>query len=171
MEQEKKRATLFEMQHYREQVNLSLTNLTQKIQGRKQWYTWAQVVIIVSSALTSSLAYSPIDRFWVFVAGITVTIAEGLTIYFKLQENIYTGAKAKAGIEIECQKYDYHIAEYEKLDAKEAYLRFKSVITEILSQQLMQEVELLNPIHQKEKKSDPVTEAKEKTKPTPVPQP
>jgi hypothetical protein len=81
----------------------------------------------------------------------------------QLQDKIYASRKALADLRLECQKYDYCLEDYQdRRDNPEgAYLRFSKKVTAIQAEQMLSEVEPLNP---RKQETAPVT----KEKPQPV---
>jgi hypothetical protein len=88
-----------------------------------------------------------IPRGWVVFVGATAAALGGILSYFRLQDRIYASRKALANQRLECQMYDHYLDDYRdrRTDPEGAYLRFSKKVTAIQAEQMLYEVELLNP--------------------------
>jgi hypothetical protein len=102
---------------------------------------------LVFSAGTAAMAsIDGVPRWIVSITGLLATIAGGLLTTFKIQDRIYASRKAVTEVKLECQKYDYHIEEYDSINTEEeAFIKFSRSLNAIQGQEMLQEVELWNP--------------------------
>ena len=112
---------------------------------------WLQIIAIVLTTATASMAgVDGISRIYVVIVGFAAAALGGILSYLQLQDKIYTSRKATANLRLECQKYDYCLEDYQDCrdDPEGAYLRFSKKVTVIQAEQMLYEVELLNPKRQ-----------------------
>jgi ABC-type multidrug transport system fused ATPase/permease subunit len=130
----------------------------------QRWCNWLQIFLIILTTATASLAgFSDVPRIYVVIAGFFAAALGGILSYFQLQDKIYGSRKALANLRLECQKYDYCLDDYEdrRTNPEAAYLRFSKKVTEIQAEQMLYEVELLNP--RKQDKTLPATKQEAQT--------
>ena len=141
-----------ERDNYRNETNSYINRLEANAQKWQHWYTWLQILLLVFSALTATMAgIDGVPRLLVSCTGLIATIAGSFLTTFKIQERIYASRKAIAEVRVECQKYDYHIEEYKDMNTDDAYIKFSKSINLIQSQQMLQDVELWNPKKEEQK--------------------
>lgn len=112
---------------------------------------WLQIILIVLTTATASMAGADgISRIYVVIVGFAAATLGGVLSYFQLQDKIYASRKALANLRLECQMYDYCLDDYQdcRADPEGAYLRFSKKVTAIQAEQMLYEVELLNPKRQ-----------------------
>ncbi len=145
-----------ERYNYRGEIDNYINRLEGNAQKWHSWYTLLQIILLVFSASTATMAgIDGVPRWIVSSTGVIATIAGGLLATFKIQDRIYASRKAVAEVRLELQKYDYHIEEYKNMDAEGAFIKFSRSINEIQGQQMLQEVELWNP--KKEESKEGIT--------------
>lgn len=144
-EQEKKERE--EKRHeYRRRANWYIGHLEDNAQKWQLWYTWLQIILLVFSAGTATMAsIDGVPRPIVSATGLIATIVGGLLTTFKIQDRIYASRKAMAEVTLECQKYDYRIEDYQDMNDDDAFIKFSRIINGIQGQEMLQEVELWNP--------------------------
>lgn len=158
-QQQEQREREYERDSYRNNTNYYIKHLENNAQKWQLRYTWLQIILLVFSASTATMAsIDGVPRPIVSVAGLVATIAGGLLTTFKIQDRIYANRKAVAEVKLECQKYDYHLEEYNKTyTEEEVFIKFSKNINAIKGQEMLQEVELWNP--KKDSKPDHSEEA------------
>jgi hypothetical protein len=120
-------------------VDIYLKRLEENARTLQIWYTWLQLALLISSAVTAAMASVDIVPRWaVSISGVIAAIAGGAITTFKIQDRIYANRKAVAEIQLECQKYDYQIDE-------QRFLKFSRNINLIRGEQMLQEVEFWKP--------------------------
>jgi hypothetical protein len=155
--QERRRREI-ERDSYRNAIDDYVNRLEDKARRRQNWYNVLQIVLLVFSAGTATMASMEVVPRWVVsITGLVATIAGGLLTTFKIQERIYANRKAVAEVRLETQKYDYHIDEYKNMDTEGAFIKFSRSITAIQGQEMLQEVEFWNP-RKEEKKEEKITQ-------------
>ena len=142
-----------ERNNYRNEMDNYVNRLEANAQRWQSRYTWLQIILLVFSAGTATMAsIEGVPRWMVSLVGLIATIAGGLLTTFKIQDRIYASRKAVVEVKLECQKYDYHIEEYHDTNTEEeAFIKFSRNLNAIQGQEMLQEVELWNP--KKEDKS------------------
>jgi ABC-type multidrug transport system fused ATPase/permease subunit len=131
---------------YRRRANWYIGHLEDNAQKWQLWYTWLQIILLVFSAGTATMAsIDGVPRPIVSVTGLIATVAGGLLTTFKIQDRIYASRKAVAEVTLECQKYDYRIEDYQDMNDDDAFIKFSRTINGIQGQEMLQEVELWNP--------------------------
>jgi hypothetical protein len=114
----------------------------------QRWHSWLQILLIVLTTATASMAgLDGIPRVYVVIVGFLAAALGGILSYLQLQDKIYASRKALADLRLECQKYDYCLDDYHdrRTNSEGAYLRFSKKVTVIQAEQMLSEVELLNP--------------------------
>ncbi len=135
-----------ERYNYRGEIDNYINRLEGNAQKWHSWYTLLQIILLVFSASTATMAgIDGVPRWIVSSTGVIATIAGGLLATFKIQDRIYASRKAVAEVRLECQSYDYQIEKYKNEDTEGAFIKFSRSINEIQGQQMLQEVELWNP--------------------------
>ena len=144
---------------YRKEIDNYINRLEDNAKELQNWYTQLQIVLLLFSALTATVAsIDGIPRWMVSTSGFIATIAGGLLTTFKIQDRIYASRKAIAEVKLECQKYDNRIEEYNNTNTTEdeAFIKFSRNLISIQGQEMLQEVEFWNP-----KKDDKPTREEE----------
>lgn len=101
-----------------------------------------------------------IQRWLVSLVGLVAAIVGGYITTFKIQDKIYATRKAAAELKIEYRNYDYGIG-YDGMDEQEAFIKFTAITSKILSEQMLQEVEIWNS-KKEENETDKNTNNKQK---------
>jgi hypothetical protein len=134
--------------NFRRSVDRYMQDLEQKTSSSQVWLNRLQIILIVLTTATASLAgFDGLPRVYVVIVGFLAASLGGILSFFQLQDKIYAGRKALAELRLECQKYDHRIDVYATRDdePEKAYLLFSEKITTIQAEQMLQEVELLKP--------------------------
>jgi ABC-type multidrug transport system fused ATPase/permease subunit len=120
----------------------------QNADGWQRWCNWLQIMLIFLTTATAAMAgVDGIPRGYVVFVGFAAATLGGILSYLQLQDKIYASRKALANLRLECQAYDFCLGDYQdrRTDPQEAYLRFSKKVTAIQAEQMLYEVELLNP--------------------------
>lgn len=155
-ESQERRRREIERNNYRRAIDVYVNRLEAKARQWQSWYGVLQIILIVFSAGTATMAgLEGVPRGWVSATGFVAAVLGTILTTFKIQETIYASRKAVAEVQLEAQKYDYHIDEYKELDTEAAFIRFSRNITAIQGQEMLQEVEFWNPKKEEKKEAEP----------------